>query len=1250
MGLSKRLGGGGTGSNPGASAEPPGGHLGYTWSTQAYTVREILARFQLPCVVQCLGSADTTTVSWEPSAFRFDLRQPLLLHAARTIRKVHARSLRARDASQGPGRSAGELLEEFGPPLAIPEDYDGWFYPIGRHNSSTATVHTLPRHSRVEGAAASAPRQFLVTTPLPAFSPAKVTAGSGGKKYVPHEVGVGEVLTKVGIVKGEPSAAGGSGIASVPSVLIPRFKQSLRCLDENRQEVIVPFSCRSLLYDVAENYGPAAPAAPAQLGMGSGMGGNSHPGVVDTRTIVEAGNSCLPRLFKHVLGDPPALADAFTGVLRCYSVFTEETVMAATMSRASLPSTVLVALASMSPASAFSSFLELSTDSTTKFNIALNASELKKTAQYGLALKTCEEQAPSFVRAIKVSFTLHPVVSAVSSETLPKDPGGGGDVTEQLLSVAVKLQAEQEAEQAQGAQSKGNPECFDSGDDNQRGTLDREIAQSEYGGATKGGRDLTENSGTDTDEIPDSASLSDATDTAEICDGSSASDIAEDVDANSEFDFSWGQLKRAQSFEGSLSSLETDSGTISSCSISECSDCDSVKAASVVAAGHKHVSNSSATPEAKTASSSFTSEDTVVHRASAPSPIYVNVQKKSLSVFGASSDTEEFDKALAVPEIVGTMACGINDSREENRNTNRNSGPKCVTNLTRTELSASCDSVCSSPVSDTGSALSETGENRSRVSSLLPIEQQPNLLSRDYTMRSGWNITSIPAEARNPSVHHVASESKTGDLEIISDFDISGDESEHVCWGDDSSEPEQNTGVLIYANEKANEERSQKGNANADANFVKTAETTGVQITQSCDLPTSSIVQYGLDDSFALPRKKLGHAQLSSLSHMQLSAQSSTQSLSSCSSLSTQNSHDALTSVSSVQSDGSAQDMAIQRLERALSEATHFLQSSAPPPTKSLRSVELPKEERSPPPFIRTSISLLKESAPPHVRLDALSRTRMSLDQKSSPNVQQRGDSSSLKHGTPVHVFGLRSSQTKLPDLHEGSETSKTGLCSWSTAQPSVSAARPGDLSAASATAITSSGGGNSTGDLSAASTSAITSSGGGTSTGDLFAASTNAITFSGGGSSAGAYRVVTSTSSWSNISATGLGSTPNLRADHSVYHFPDKKAKGFHSNDSRISAENYQNVPHTGEPRTDLDFVKTLGDRLIFVSRLSSLPKYQRLEPDSDVAEDSSYDSQQELTPRMLSAAESVDSLAEELTPVAATVNWDDRQDEVVV
>ena len=79
----------------------------------------------------------------------------------------------------------------------------------------------LPRHTRVESVAQSPSRRFLVTTTLPAYTPAK--GGGSGSKHVQHEVGIGEVLTKVGVVKGDPSIT-----LSSPSALVQRSRQSLR--------------------------------------------------------------------------------------------------------------------------------------------------------------------------------------------------------------------------------------------------------------------------------------------------------------------------------------------------------------------------------------------------------------------------------------------------------------------------------------------------------------------------------------------------------------------------------------------------------------------------------------------------------------------------------------------------------------------------------------------------------------------------------------------------------------------------------------------------------------------------------------------------------------------------------------------------------------------------------------------------------------------------------------------------------------
>ena len=102
--------------------------VNYLWSTKTYTIKDILNRFRLPCVVQY--SNDNGRIIWD--TFYFKMRQPLLLCAVRQERKVHARSMIATPDVYKGTKHTSEMLPKtqlsfFGPPLVIPEDYDGNF-------------------------------------------------------------------------------------------------------------------------------------------------------------------------------------------------------------------------------------------------------------------------------------------------------------------------------------------------------------------------------------------------------------------------------------------------------------------------------------------------------------------------------------------------------------------------------------------------------------------------------------------------------------------------------------------------------------------------------------------------------------------------------------------------------------------------------------------------------------------------------------------------------------------------------------------------------------------------------------------------------------------------------------------------------------------------------------------------------------------------------------------------------------------
>ena len=217
----------------------------------------------------------------------------------------------------------------------------------------------------------STARRFLVTTKLPAFTYSRSVgdAKSGDLDgYVPHDIMPGEVLKRVCVL--DPSSAD----PDFPA-LVRQNGPCLECLDEKDEEVLIPLSRRAMIFEIAEVYP------------------DDMERVFSMAQVVAAGNAKLPRVMKLAHGDPPLLAYAFTGMLRCYTVFTEETILAATLDDAT------------------SICLELATDSLARFRLCLNEAAVKRTCEYGNALYKCDTFGEKFINGIKVSFSLQPELS-----------------------------------------------------------------------------------------------------------------------------------------------------------------------------------------------------------------------------------------------------------------------------------------------------------------------------------------------------------------------------------------------------------------------------------------------------------------------------------------------------------------------------------------------------------------------------------------------------------------------------------------------------------------------------------------------------------------------------------------------------------------------------------------------------------------------------------------------------------------------
>ncbi|XP_050403077.1 uncharacterized protein LOC126819213 [Patella vulgata] len=342
MGLSKKL-------TPTIQRSESIANVDFQWSTQSYTLREIISKFKLPCVVQC--SADSCSVLW--SKFHFDLKQPLLLYTVRSVSKIYARTVR-------PDKTQSEYIE-FGPPLVIPEDYEGWFGIVNSESDA------LPRHTNVEQVAESDGDYFLAATRVPAFIMSSVES-SGVLEH--HYLKPGDVLRKDGFVNGPLDAPSHNHFAA-------KDKHHLRCTDSKEEEYIIPFSHRGLFYDVNKDINSEA------------------PGVVNTTQLMETGGSIFPLTLRHIQGDLPALNYSFTGTIQCDHIFSEQTILACSIDAESpIP-------------------LELECKSKIRFSIALNEVDFKVTSEYTRAFDFCSNRSEKYAKAIKISFTLKPEMSTL---------------------------------------------------------------------------------------------------------------------------------------------------------------------------------------------------------------------------------------------------------------------------------------------------------------------------------------------------------------------------------------------------------------------------------------------------------------------------------------------------------------------------------------------------------------------------------------------------------------------------------------------------------------------------------------------------------------------------------------------------------------------------------------------------------------------------------------------------------------------
>ena len=719
-----------------------------------------------------------------------------------------------------------------------------------------------------------------------------------------------------------------------------------------------------------------------------------------------------------------------------------------------------------------SSCLELATDSSARFRIALNGSELKKTNQYALALETCEELAPSYVRAIKTSFTVVSVMGDVVDQSLPGQGGikrgFGRDLVADYSSADSSFDDDDTPAPQLNTENNGG---LDHDNDDDRGSTTTE--------------DTQDTESVMTDDAVNSMSFSDATDV--MC-SDGASDVVE-VEANSEFDFTWGKLKRARSFTGSISTLTDHSSNLSTDSDSE----DSMVAVD------DNDTNASHDSTLTNDTNSSRSEDTVVMRNSAPSPVYANVQKKTLSVYSTGGDDD----------LMLNEQTGVSDIAESSTDftqtweTQQDRTVRSVWNITPTaeELHPSQDG-------GSGRLLSVTAENRntsgdegngpicwgdgadSHTDLLLDSDEAILQLQQQHAAVAEQSDTeehTADGEQRDTltKMSHGNIPDQPSVMELAQLSARSSSES-FIAMDHSQLSPNPFTGSFSAVNHKQLSTQSSTGSFNNMDHARLSAK-------------TSSGSFGALDRTHFSPQASMGslsakaHTQLSPKSssgsssvvnHAQLSVKSSTGSFKG--SQSTLPSHVPLSAKSSLHSEGSIQDLAIQRLEKALNEATLFLKSGGTPVSTS-QPVPPPRRGKSM--FVSSGNVASPEPKTNVSSSESLERVRHNHTDGLDNSLSNQRSSTSVSFTEPDHTATKNSFQ----------ETA------------GVPQAYPAD---------------------------------------------------------------------------------PAVQLSH-------------HQSDSQINsarAAEREMAHHRSDGQIDMDFVKTLGDRLMAVSGKSSLPRYQRLYHDTDV------------------------------------------------
>ncbi|XP_033737302.1 uncharacterized protein LOC117325293 [Pecten maximus] len=340
------------------SAKSEGGRA--QWSTQSFTVEEIVKQFPFPqivkCTQQCIFTKKNTTLP-------VNLTQPVYLYQKRTIRKLLARNVIMDPETQ--------RYTEMDESIVIPADYEGRFL---RLNSRTAKDSTC--YKQLESLVQNQVTAFLTLTKLTA---SVIGPGPESQDYDQVNYSPGNVLLVDRVYLGTTHLQSEGRLYSLRGGPKTQVRY-LKCRDEKNLDVLLPLSQSGEFVEVIPNQ--------------NGDGRLS----VDSECLIKT--SKFPALVRFLSGKRRPRLTKFTGLFTLLDSFEETTLFGCVLDPRGY------------------TMIEIPISSPLKFQLALNKNDLSSNPVVKKANKLCETNVPEFCMDIKYKFKFGQKITQTSGRNI----------------------------------------------------------------------------------------------------------------------------------------------------------------------------------------------------------------------------------------------------------------------------------------------------------------------------------------------------------------------------------------------------------------------------------------------------------------------------------------------------------------------------------------------------------------------------------------------------------------------------------------------------------------------------------------------------------------------------------------------------------------------------------------------------------------------------------------------------------------